>query len=106
MIYEEHGLTTEIAFNSALKKAGIEITSYIAPKEITTDVICTVDTTRHDEEIRADEKAKTIEEFAEMMRGLNMLKCFANYIHGKIDLEELMHYASEEIAKQMKGGAE
>lgn len=68
MIYKEHGLTTEIAFNSALKKAGIEITSYVAPKEITTDAICTVDTTKHDEEIRADERAKTIDECFKAIR--------------------------------------
>lgn len=70
MIYEEHGLTTEIAFNSALKKAGIEITSYIAPQEITTDVICTVDTTKHDEQIRAEEIRKFAEWLCEHNAGI------------------------------------
>lgn len=69
MIYEEHGLTTKIAFNSALKRAGIEITLQEAPLEITTDVICTVDTTEHDEGIQAD----AIRKFAEWLENKNYL---------------------------------
>lgn len=51
MIYEEHGLTGAIAFNGAIKKAGMEVILQRADPEVTTDVICTVDTTEHDEDV-------------------------------------------------------
>lgn len=51
MIYEEHGLTGAIAFNGAMKKAGMEVILQRADPEVTTDVICTVDTTEHDEDV-------------------------------------------------------
>lgn len=76
MIYKEHGLTLQIALNTALKASGIEITSYVAPQEITTDVICIVDTTKHDEEIRADERRK----FAEWLTT-------SDYANGYFDTE-------------------
>lgn len=47
----------------------------------------------------AEIRNKTIKEFVEMMRNLNTLNCFVYYIHGNIDLAELMEYASEEITE-------
>lgn len=43
-----------------------------------------------------------IDEFKEKMRNLNQLNCFVDYVGDEIDLEELMYYASEEIAEQLK----
>lgn len=51
MIYKGHGLTIQNAVNVAFNKAKIEATLYEAPISITTDVICTVDTTEHDEDV-------------------------------------------------------
>ena len=51
MIYKEHGLTHQNAINAAFNTAKIEVTLYEAPINITTDVICTVDTTEHDEDV-------------------------------------------------------
>lgn len=54
MIYKEHGLTGQNACNAAFNKAKIEVTLYEAPISITTDVICTVDTTEHDKDVVLD----------------------------------------------------
>lgn len=51
---------------------------------------------------RADERKKVLDEFKEKMRNLNQLNCFVDYVGDEIDLEELMYYASEEIAEQLK----
>lgn len=52
-------------------------------------------------EIRADEREKVLDEFKEKMCNLNQLNCFIDYFADEIDLEELMYYASEEIAEQL-----
>lgn len=44
---------------------------------------------------------KAVENFKEKMCNLNQLNCFIDYVGDEIDLEELMHYASEEIAEQI-----
>lgn len=53
------------------------------------------------EDVRVDEREKVINEFKEKMRNLNQLNCFIDYVADEIDLEELMYYASEEIAEQL-----
>lgn len=60
------------------------------------------DLEEYEEQIRADEREKVLEEFKEKMRNLNQLNCFVDYVADEIDLEELMYYASEEIAEQLK----
>lgn len=56
------------------------------------------------QEMMAQERCRAIDDFAEKMRNLNTLNCFMDYVADEIDLEELMHYASEEIAEQLREG--
>lgn len=90
MIYKGHGITLQIALNKALKELGIEMTSYVAPYAITTDTICIIDTTKHDEEIRADE----IREFSKAIK-----EYVGNHRYGTDDLLQFIAEYEKEANK-------